>query len=652
MPDMSEKPSPAALPDEALILQGPASIAPTAASLAAKAHNLEAIRDAVVDAAKVSAGLWLSYLFVLFYLLVAAGGVTHKDLFLESPVKLPFLNVDLPLLGFFWLGPVIFLVVHAYVLLHFRMLTGKVRVFDDELRAQIDPNQDDSDTRARLRRQLPNDIFVQFLAGPPEVRRGVTGALLELIAWISLVLGPIFLLGFFQLQSLPYHGAWMTWWHRFAVLLDLVLLWLLWPAVVRSTKVSAWLRGTRLAVAGIATILPLYIVFLIASFPGEWLQSHLPPLPLQKQLVAGKIDFENVINAHKSESLWSNRLVLPGFDVIDHARFDSPQKIAALPVTASLRSRDLSWAVLRDASLQKVDFTAAHLEGADFYQAHLEGAELARAKLEDTLFARAHLEGIDLSNAHLEGAVLPGAYLQGANLTDAHLVGANLTSAHLEAAVLKNAHLEGADLSNAHLESANLSGAFLQGTLLNKAHLRGALVIHTFVWRANISSANDEGVYVVNPIISKPCDEPLCRSLETLSQSLREQETQTWSSPHRTKALERLGTLDPRLPLSTEAAWEQQWRALEQSSKGDAHDEELIEQWRSIGCAVDGSPYVLTVLIEEMKDSQSPISNITRELAAKFLDPACVGGRGLSETARAKLEDLSKRAVPKAAPVP
>jgi hypothetical protein len=94
MPDMSEKSSPAAPHDEAPILQGSAAIAPTAAGLAAKANDLEAIRDAVVDAAKISAGLWLSYLFVLFYLFVAAGGVTHKDLFLESPVKLPFLNVD------------------------------------------------------------------------------------------------------------------------------------------------------------------------------------------------------------------------------------------------------------------------------------------------------------------------------------------------------------------------------------------------------------------------------------------------------------------------------------------------------------------------------------------------------------------------------
>ena len=70
------------------------------AALAAEVSDLEALRGSVVDAAEVGAGLWLSYLFVLFYLLVAVGGVTHRDLFLASPVKLPFLDVDLPLVGF------------------------------------------------------------------------------------------------------------------------------------------------------------------------------------------------------------------------------------------------------------------------------------------------------------------------------------------------------------------------------------------------------------------------------------------------------------------------------------------------------------------------------------------------------------------------
>src|SRR6266446_4372199 len=210
----------------------PASAAETqpptsAPAFAAKATDLDALRGAVIDAAGVGAGLWFSYLFVLFYLAVAAGGVTHRDLFFESPVRLPFLNVDLPLKGFFWLGPALFLIIHAYVLLHFVMLAGKVGVFDVQLRAQID----DPEVRTQLRRQLPSNIFVQFLAGPREVSDGIMGFLLWLIALISLVIGPVALLVFFQLQFLPYHEPWITWWQRIAIVVDLALLWTLWPAV-------------------------------------------------------------------------------------------------------------------------------------------------------------------------------------------------------------------------------------------------------------------------------------------------------------------------------------------------------------------------------------------------------------------------------------
>src|SRR5690242_2278520 len=105
------------------------------ALFAARAKDLGALRDAVVDAASVGAGLWISYLFGLFYFAIAAGAVTHRDLFLETPVKLPFLNVELPLKAFFIWGPLVFLIVHAYVLLHFVFLAGKIGAFHLELQA-------------------------------------------------------------------------------------------------------------------------------------------------------------------------------------------------------------------------------------------------------------------------------------------------------------------------------------------------------------------------------------------------------------------------------------------------------------------------------------------------------------------------------------
>ncbi|HTV34294.1 MAG TPA: hypothetical protein VME69_14570, partial [Methylocella sp.] len=172
----------------------PPPLPETVKGLADKAKDLQALLDAVVDAARVGAGLWLSYIFVLFYLLISVGGVAHRDLLLENPVRLPFLNVDLPLLGFFWLGPLIFLIVHAYVLVHFVLLAGKTGDFDTEIREQIK----DEDSRERLRRQLPSNIFVQLLAGPHEVQSGFLGCLLRLIAWISLVPRPHRFVGFLR----------------------------------------------------------------------------------------------------------------------------------------------------------------------------------------------------------------------------------------------------------------------------------------------------------------------------------------------------------------------------------------------------------------------------------------------------------------------
>ena len=73
------------------------------------------------------------------------------------------------------------------MLLHFVLLADKIGAFHLELQTQIPGDG----ARARLRRQLPSNIFVQSLAGPREVRTGVIGFLLRRIIEVSLVAGPI-----------------------------------------------------------------------------------------------------------------------------------------------------------------------------------------------------------------------------------------------------------------------------------------------------------------------------------------------------------------------------------------------------------------------------------------------------------------------------
>ena len=148
----------AAEPSPAPALAVPPGLPDTAKALAAKAKDLEALLTSVIDAA--SAGLWSSYIFVLLYLLIAVGSVTHRDLFLESPVKLPFLNVDLPLIGFLWVGPLLFLVVHAYVLLHFVLLAGKVGVFHEGSRRRSTTNWSSKGRQGCARGRCARDCVV------------------------------------------------------------------------------------------------------------------------------------------------------------------------------------------------------------------------------------------------------------------------------------------------------------------------------------------------------------------------------------------------------------------------------------------------------------------------------------------------------------
>jgi len=50
---------------------------------------------AVNDASAKAFALWLTFLSIMIYLAIAIGTTTHRQLLMETPVKLPLLSVDL-----------------------------------------------------------------------------------------------------------------------------------------------------------------------------------------------------------------------------------------------------------------------------------------------------------------------------------------------------------------------------------------------------------------------------------------------------------------------------------------------------------------------------------------------------------------------------
>jgi hypothetical protein len=285
----------------------------------------------------------------------------------------------------------------------------------------------------------------------------------------------------FQLHSLPSHNEWITSWQRLAVVIDLVLLWILWPSIARGKAARlGWndFRHVKVLALLPTSSLPVVLVVAIATFPGEWLEENLPPVriipttwaawtspsgwaTLHELLVAGQVNYVT----GRPQSLWSNVLVLPNFEVGDRLKFDAEGKIAISSDTLSLRGRSLEGAVLVAAHLRRADFTGARLAGANFLLADLHEANFACGQV-----------GIEQRCTQLQGAVLDGAQLQGASLNGAQLQGSSFSGTLLQGTYF-SAQLQGASLNGAQLQGAVLETTLLQGASLESGQLQGAVLI-------------------------------------------------------------------------------------------------------------------------------------------------------------------------------
>ena len=327
-----------------------------AAAEAPETDDLETARKAVEDTAAIGGGLWLSYLFVLFYVGIAAGAVTHADLLLQAPVKLPFLNIELPLLAFFFLAPLLLLLTHAYTLVHLVLLARRVEQFN-ALKGLSEA----------WRRRLPSNIFVQFLGAPEEDRYGPFGLLLGAILWVTLVVAPIALYLLLEIQFLPYHSRWITWTIRIALILDLGLLWWLWRTILasraRRRRARAWKTVAKMTAGALLTPVVVLFAWGVATIPGEWQENHLPAKSAlawaRERLFDGDVD----PFTRRRASLFSNTLVLPSFNIYEALKIDDPKKVEWKQTLIDLRGRDLNGAMFEAAILNKADFSGAQLAG-------------------------------------------------------------------------------------------------------------------------------------------------------------------------------------------------------------------------------------------------------------------------------------------------
>lgn len=462
---------------------------------------------------------WLIFLGVMAYLMIAVAGVTHRELLLDQPVQLPIFNIQVPQVQFFIFAPVLLVLFHLGIVTQLVLLARKTLEFD----LAVQQLESSSRRTHPLRLELHNFFYVQAIAGSH--RSIIMGAFLHGMSWLTLVAIPVLLLLFVQMKFLPYHDVAVTWAHRIALSVDILMMLLIGVFLVRP-EVSFFSALGRTIISHPMSVMITSVIFgivtlfsyFVATVPGETLDRYVSQYLIGDQaqtasagtggpLVMGfALPFSITRPDGSLFGVFHRNLIVSDVDLVPD------DQVTAGEVTISLRGRDLRFARLERVDLHQADLTEANLDGASLAGSDLRDIRFQCADVTIYLLtndrARARCpsaRGANFSDANLQGSQLRGLDLTGARLDSADLrkaamsfsvlVRSSFNAAQMQMADLSGgvkaqgasfvvANLEGADLNGAQLQAANFSNAVMPASVLSYAQLEGAKL-----WEANLEGA-------------------------------------------------------------------------------------------------------------------------------------------------------------------
>lgn len=168
---------------------------------------------------------------------------------------------------------------------------------------------------------------------------------------------------------------------------------------------------------------------------------------------------------------------------------------------------------LRNANLEKGDFSRADFRGACLAGVNLNGAVLEKADFREGKIMERDTKGV-LKDVEWEGGeprrqrtILAGAKLRDCNLSGIRASSADFADADLAGVTIKDADLNSANLTGANLAGADMTGSNLSNTNLTASIMTGTVLLHTETGGANLKEALTEenaGKKFENPEKSLP----------------------------------------------------------------------------------------------------------------------------------------------------
>jgi uncharacterized protein YjbI with pentapeptide repeats len=521
------------------------------------AHS-EKLLESANSASQSVAALHVTFIAFTAYLGVIVWGTTHEDLLRISPVKLPILDVELPLTTFYSFVPWMVVLMHFNLLMQLELLSNKLW--------NLDASLPDSLAGRQVRDRLFIFPFTHLIVGRSNV--WLIRWLLSLVVGITIIALPLFILLAAQIRFLPFHGEAITWSQRLAIWIDAIMLLTMWPLIASPQDraeewwqnfaykllgywpawISHWvIRGWNRLAKGIRKLWPrlswrevglrplqptgiepkgmivllvsvplVVLLSIVAVIPGSiTVQTYYAPEKNTGQTDPSEDErfyFEDWLIRKVPESWLS--VAAHKYGVVTCTSLAQAEKSDAsiLQVVLGpcswfnlgLFSRNLN---LREARLVPKEVSLSLLTRAidpdksirDAAFKEFDGLNLQKRDLRYANLYGAVLPKADLRHAQLQGAILLKAKLQGVVGWDkTQLQGANLGGTQLQSAGLIEADMQGADLRGAGLQGADLSWAKLQS-----ADLRGADILGADLRGAKLQGADLRGAKLQGATLRK-----------------------------------------------------------------------------------------------------------------------------------------------------
>lgn len=479
----------------------------------------ERLQQTLDTSSNLNRNLGLAFITVMIFISTTIFSVSDKMLLISKElIRIPILNIDLPLVPYFMVIPIVFLGIHLNFLInlleHSKTYFHWFDMLDEDEKRHADTCSHPF---------LLNYVLIH------RRKNSFSHLLMRLVVELVVFYLPLGLLHFIQLRFSDYQDFSKTWWHYSFFILDWMMVFYFRAKIYDHQNYLA-LKQNFFSLHWKDGLFSFY------RFIPHYFRKQIPNIPIPKSswisfllgIVFFFFPFVNgavnclVVFKLTSHHYWSIKPYISSNFEIDPSEFSNTQYQVIRVIRAlvyrpilevkeeklfgndpldemgpkdspsdsllqALRLKHAEGLYLRGRSLR-----LCNLSDSQLFNVHLEGTLLEGGIMERTVFDGAHLDSSKFDKAMMYGSSLRkvvGSSIKKietdffSNVEDARSYpsfnGADLSRAQLQDADLRkvdfqNAKLERANLQNANLKYSNFKGGVLVGAQFQNAWLQNA----------------------------------------------------------------------------------------------------------------------------------------------------------------------------------